>query len=373
MNAGSDIQTEVRAPLSMGELDARLAAASPDERRAILQHLYETACETGHPDHWMLVAQGCLRVGNAEDAIEVLEQLAEQGDQARIRLANAHFRSGNFDLCTLYLRQVAEHGVTAGARANAADQLEEATEAWFGAKEGLELRALQVAALKERITTGAAGPEEFQRLAHLLLDMARLDPEQTSLPETVEVLKTGHFRFGDDVCVLEMLAQCLIRFDPEEELESVLDALRRLAPESEVFEQIDVRRHSSDQNIGALDARLERLMAMVDADSSDLRAAVLRDMHRVVAAMPWNLRYRTRYAMALGAFGESEKALAQTEILARYALESHYHHYVIANLFLKLGQTERARPHADAALRYAYDDSDIADAKNLMEQLNAAD
>jgi len=183
------------------------------------------------------------------------------------------------------------------------------------------------------------------------------------------VLEAALSRFGDDVCLLEMLAECLNRFDPKGKLEGVLESLRSLAPESDAFAE---RRHPGDQDKRVLDARVDRLRAMLDFDNPALREAILRDMHRVVAAMPSRLHYRFLYAAALAACGETDRALAQTDILAEFQSDSHDQHFIVADLYRRLGRADLARPHLNAAIRNASGEDDIADALEMKEQLDAA-
>jgi hypothetical protein len=351
-------------------LRAQLDAASEPDRRSLVSGLHAKARESEQPRDWDELATACHILDWRTHAIEILEELVAGTDGYRFKLAVNLFNARQFNLSAYHFRQVCEHGSTENMRDAAREQLAVVEQAWLGDDAEREWRSRQRHALEERVVDGGAGAEDFRRLADLLLRIERIDPREATIAQAVEVLERGRARVPADLGIIEMLARCRAQYDPDGKLEPMLDALRRRAPESDVFNLVARRGQAPSYDDSSVTWAQRYLIDVIANGGPSIAGPALCDLHRLAVNQPYDLSVRAAFAAALMRCGETGRALEEARAVAGFGPEEWAIQFRLGVLFQRGNDVDRARHHARRALELASTDDERREAAQLCSTLD---
>jgi Flp pilus assembly protein TadD len=355
-----------------GDLLERLKYGTPAEQEAILDELLARArAETADAVDVNEYAFALATIGRHSDAVAIWEALLEAAPDnaiARMNLSVSLSQLGHLELAHHHMAYVAEHG-SEDERGVAQGQIAALERFMEVDAENGRFVALQLAALRERRAAGGMSKDDRMTLARRLYKGRRDDPDATGLREAALVLEEGLLAEPDSVPMMELLAACYLRHDPETRLEDLVARLERLAPDSPLIEILSDQRDAPADR-PATEDRVNELMSLVTAPESDdaVRAAAVADLSSVVSAFPDNPSYRSSYAFALAMTGRHDEARAQALRAGESAGESHSVHFNVAQVLWATGNQEAAERHLHQARRFAHDEQDLRDVEFVAGQ-----
>jgi len=351
----------------------RVEISHPAEQDAAISELGDRAEKSNDKYDWNRVAMALFEVGRFDEAISILDKLIQafpNEDVIRLNLATAYSQVAQVGLCRLHLRYLAEHGGTEEIRKTGREQLE-GYEQFIGLTEpDIELRKLQIEALREATTVDGCSAEDFLRLAKLLRRAADLDPDGGWMQQSRAALEAGVAKYPQDVPLMELLVGAYLSSDPEKRLDETLRRLERLAPDSQIFETL-AKASRKDYSGWRRDMsqRVNHLLGQVAGDDPALREAALSDLRRIVEQYPQNPNYRVNYGFALMVIGEREEAAQQAKILDSVDEPSHSFHFNLGQIFYYCSDRVKGRAHLELAAKYANDEQERREAWERISDL----
>lgn len=369
MNAKASIPSQEEA----SSLMERVRTGEPSEQDAAISELAERAGKSNDKDDWYRVAMALFEVRRFDETISILDKLIQafpDEDVIRLSLATAYSQVSQVGLCRLHLKYLSEHGGSEEIRKTGREQLERYEQFVGLTDDDLQLRKLQIAALREATSIDGCLAEDFLRLAKLLQHAAALDPYGGWMDQSRATLEEGSAKFPQDITLLEILVHAYLRSDPERRLNETLRRLERLAPDSQVFKVLaEVSREETSSWAHNMSRRVAHLLRLVAGKDQSLREPALIDLQRIVEQYPQNTDYRVHYGFALMVMGDRGEAERQARILDSVDEPSHSLHFNLGQIFYYCGDRVKGRAHLEFAAEYANDEKERSDAWKLISEL----
>ena len=345
------------------------------ECAAALKVLQQQARDQGRLDSWNRAGIGLHLAGLNNEAVRIFDALVKEApgqDEYRLNLATCLSQVQQIALCRHHLRHLAELGTTAEMRQLGREQLDGYDRFLADTEQDREREVSLIRELRAAIGQSERNPQDFVKLARLLIRRSMLDAKAELRVDATEILEQGFALFPRTVELIELLIICYLHHDPQKRLPAYLELLRTVAPDSPVLPTLsnqdmeEARRFSGDTLNAAND-----LLQKVVADDPAIRVAALHDLARIVATYPDNPQYRLNYAFALMAVGQRSDALHQAKTLTRGAIGTHQFHFNLGQVFWVCGDAAQGRHHLQLALNCAASDEERQDVLDRMKAFEA--
>jgi tetratricopeptide (TPR) repeat protein len=364
-----------RANDSDGLLD-QIDRGDSVQQQAAIDELLALAERSNDPANWNTAALGLHRLRRFDEEIDILMQLVNNvpsNDVYRLNLATAYSQVESIDLCRFHLRTLIEQASTEEMRRIGEEQLR-GYESFLGLGESdTQLRNHQVDYIEERIAIDPGAPQNYIALSRLLERIGKLEPGGDLFERAAEVLEQGLAACTDCQELLENLSFCYLHADPKNRMNTVVDELEAIAPNSRILESLaNVFREGGGPGSQTLSARVRMLMQEVGQKDEALSEAALRDLARIVDTNSDTTSYRLSFAFCLGMTGRTEAAKRQAERLEQVQNCEHGHHFNLGQIFWWCGDPDRGRHHLQLALRYATSEEEKKDVHDRIAELEAA-
>jgi tetratricopeptide (TPR) repeat protein len=360
---------------------------SASQRENAIEELFGRARRSNEADDWNAAGLAFHFAGDHYRAIEIFEALIAHdptADSSRLSLATCYSQVEAVEKCRHHLRYLCERASTQEMREIGRQQLEGYEDFLGEQDEERRSRRQLIQALRRKVgdpnweNSAEAAlcrllmPDDWEvgaydSLARGLIQESLLCGDEGLAREALAVLERGTKAYPENVSLLEMLVTCLLRFGPEDRLNTAVNTLRRLAPDSKVLRVVDSNdAESSRKFMEEMDERVVRLQQTATGQDPELRASALSELRRIVSSFPNHRGYREKYAFALLGAGEKPVALEQAKRLALDVPTNHPAHFNLGQIFWHAGDPERGRHHLELSLRYARSDEDRRDVREAV-------
>lgn len=349
--------------------------AVPADRVADFMRTLAERAQSGGPEAVDHYALALAFSGEAHRAVPLWERLVRSGrlrPLARLNLAGAYVALQRVESAAATLRDCEQDpGVEAAVRFEAGRRLAELDAARERMAQERRMFELRIAALRERLALGVAGPGDLLDLARLLGAMMSVPDADVDADQVLAAARDAHDAAPQDAGPLELLAGLLIARGETAELVSVLLKLEEVAPHSVVLEEARRVFRGDPDYEAEVSEYLQRTMDLVvRTGSGDQDAeAVIRERLR---RFPANLEYRVALMMGARARLEWPEALRMADELAAGYDGTHFVHFHVSQVYWHAGRRDTARRHFVRAVQTAAGDRDREDVYEMMRILGAS-
>lgn len=346
-------------------------AAGGRERDGMLQRCVQLAQEsTSHADvHFAGLALAEARwLSQAVAAFDRAAELRPTSDIDRLDAAIALVELGEMNLALLRLAPLVDSDQVKDRARRLRDEV---SAAQHNLDRERALASLQIAALRERISSGTATLVDRVELARLLLGLSLSGVEERGYEQALMVLAPVLAANPGYVEALEIKAAALIYTGDAAGLNKALIDLERIAPDSNILGFYDQMRRAEDSGERASRDVGELLQLAVTGigPEADAALASLRDRHR---SFPDDEEYAVAIMFAAIAQQRYDVAIELADDLAGRRPSTYELHFNLGQVYWMTEDPQRGRHHLTVAANLARDNQerrDVAERVALLSSL----